>query len=86
MPLFAESHNVGLLQVADVLAFMFRRYSELHDYGLPEEFDGEKVLLTRLVDAVKPRLVDPPHRFPPLPASHAARWFRETTPASISSL
>lgn len=38
---YARSHHVGFVQVADLFAFLFRRYAELHDYGVPPAYEDE---------------------------------------------
>ncbi len=40
-----KSHHAGLVQVADMFAFMFRRYSEMKDFAQPEEWPGERALI-----------------------------------------
>jgi hypothetical protein len=37
-----KSHHAGLVQVADLFAFIFRRYSEMKDFGKREEWLGEQ--------------------------------------------
>lgn len=79
-PLFADSKNIGLLQVADVLAFMFRRHIELNDYELDEDFDGERSQLAEVVERVEVRLIEKAHRYPKLPTGHVANWYRDRAP------
>lgn len=79
-PLFADSKHIGLLQVADVLAFMFRRHIELNDFGLNEDFDGERSQLAGVVERVEKRLIEKAHRYPKLPTDHVANWYRNQAP------
>ncbi len=37
-----KSHHAGLVQVADLFAFIFRRFSEFHDFGSDEEWAGRE--------------------------------------------
>ena len=86
VPIFAQSHHIGLLQIADVLGFMFRRYVELHDYGHPEDFPGERDQLTGLVADVSSRLIERSHRYPRVPAASIVGWYEQMAPRSIKGL
>ena len=83
---YARSHQVGLVQVADLFAFIFRRYSELHDYDAGEAFAGETDRITEWVKLLSPRLLDRPHRWPRRPTCETARWFCEIAPSSLFNL
>ena len=83
---YARSHQVGLVQVADLFAFIFRRYAELHDYAAEEAFAGETDRITGWVELLSPRLLDRPHRWPKRPTSDTARWFCNVAPPSLSNL
>src|SRR5207249_1690265 len=49
---YARSHHVGLVQIADLFAFLFRRYAELTDYGASEDFVGETEAIAAWVSQV----------------------------------
>jgi len=83
---FAKSHHVGLVQVADVFAFIFRRYAELTDCGIPEEYDGEAAEIASYVKVLRPRLLPVGVRWPKRTASSSAKWFCDVAPGSLSSL
>ena len=83
---YARSHQVGLVQIADLFAFIFRRYSELHDYDADEAFAGETDRITEWVKLLSPRLLDRPHRWPRRPTCETARWFCNVAPPSLSNL
>ncbi|MEZ5175498.1 MAG: hypothetical protein R2823_04755, partial [Acidimicrobiia bacterium] len=61
---YARSHHVGLVQAADIFAFVFRRYSEICDYGHDEGYEGERERLTGWVDILGSRLLARSHRWP----------------------
>lgn len=46
VPYFADSKQVLLIQVADLVAFILRRYAEIVDGGDTEKYDGELDRLT----------------------------------------
>jgi hypothetical protein len=83
---FARSHQVGLVQVADVFAYVFRRYAEITDYGQPESYPGEATRLRAWVEQLATVLIPRSHRWPRRPKSAAARWFCEVAPASLVAL
>ncbi len=47
-----KSYHAGLVQVADLFAFIFRRYAEIEDYGVKEEWTGEKELIDEYVESL----------------------------------
>lgn len=81
-----KSHHAGLIQVADVFACIFRRYSEFKDFGYTEEWSGEKALIEGYVDALKARLLPRATRWPSKTASSCAKWFTSFAPSSLLGL
>src|SRR5262249_55093260 len=51
-----KSHHAGLVQVADLFAFIFRLYAEMSDFGQPEEWQGERDLIEGYVRTISQRL------------------------------
>lgn len=83
---YAPSHHVGVVQVADVFAFVLRRFTELADYGAQEGYEGELDRLTGWVDVMKPRLLPRSHRWPKARSSEAAAAYRDLVPSSLLQL
>lgn len=54
---FARSHHVGLIQIADVYAYLVRRYAELSDGAGEESHPGELEQLKCWIDQLAPRLL-----------------------------
>lgn len=81
-----KSHHAGLVQVADLYAFIFRRYSEVNDFGLPEEWPGERKLIEGYVDTLKSRLLPKSIRWPSRTTSGCAKWFNSIAPNSLLAL
>jgi Protein of unknown function (DUF3800) len=52
-----KSHHAGLVQIADLYAFILRRFVEFCDFGVPEEWSGEKQLINGYVDLLRSRLL-----------------------------
>lgn len=83
---YAKSHHAGLVQVADLFAFIFRRHVELSDYGVAEEYDGEADRISGWVEHLSQRLLGGAHRWPAHPSCDAARWFVDVAPPSLLTL
>jgi hypothetical protein len=81
-----KSHHAGLVQVADLFAFIFRRFSEFRDFGIDEEWTGEKELIDGYVDLLKTRLLPNSVRCPIKTSSEAAKWFNAIAPRSLMEL
>jgi hypothetical protein len=81
-----KSHHAGLVQVADVFAFIFRRYAEMNDFGKPEEWAGEQALIEDYVATLSSRLLPRGCRWPARQNGASSRWFNSIAPASLMSL
>jgi hypothetical protein len=55
---FVRSHHASLIQIADLIAFILRRYVEIHDGGSGERYSDERARIQAWVDIVKPRLIE----------------------------
>lgn len=83
---YARSHHVGLVQIADLCAFVFKRHVELQDHAAPENFEGEKNLITTWVQTLANRLIDHPHRWPKRTSSDCAKSYVKLAPQSLLDL
>jgi len=83
---YARSHHVGLVQAADVFAFVFRRYSEICDYGHDEGYEGERERLTGWVEILSSRLLARSHRWPKRTKSEVAKAIVALAPPSLVDL
>jgi hypothetical protein len=83
---YARSHHVGLVQVADLFAFLFRRYAELTDYGRREEYAGEHARLSEWVGTLSTRLLPVAHRWQKRTSNPPALWFTDMAPSSLRAL
>ena len=81
-----KSHHAGLVQVADLFAFIFRRYAEIEDYNTEEEWPGEKAWLDDYVGSLAKRLLPRSVRWPARTGSNAAKWFNNLAPPSLKAL
>lgn len=85
-PFAVKSHQVGLIQVADVFAAVFRRYAELQDFGQTEKYAGESVHFAEWVEILQPRLLGRPHRWAKRSKSACAQWYVDLAPPSLFAL
>jgi len=51
-----ESHHAGMIQIADLYACILRRYAEIVEYGMTEEFSGEDRFINDCVKMLRKRL------------------------------
>lgn len=79
-----KSHHADLVQVADVFAFIFRRFAEINDYKSQEVWQGERNLITDSVSTLSERFISRP--WPARPPQGSARWFSSTAPMSLRGL
>ena len=81
-----KSHHARLIQVADLFAFILRRYAEIEDYGAKVEWPGERVLLDNCMGSLAGRLLPRSTRWPARTESSAAQWFNGIAPPSLKAL
>jgi hypothetical protein len=81
-----KSHHAGLVQVADLFAFILRRYSEMKDFGKAEEWPGEQELIDSYATALTTRLLPLGCRWAAKPTGTSAKWLNGIAPTSLMSL
>jgi hypothetical protein len=81
-----KSHHAGLVQVADLFAFIFRRHAEMKDFGQPEEWSGEQALIDGYVTTMTERLLPRACRWPARQPGASSRWFNSVAPTSLMAL
>ncbi|PLK50667.1 DUF3800 domain-containing protein [Uliginosibacterium sp. TH139] len=74
-PYFADSKNVGLLQVADFLAYFVRRYIEIAEGDIPEKYKGEGEKIKGWFSKIKARSIPYQSMYPKKQRSEAADVF-----------
>ena len=85
-PFVVKSHQVGLVQIADIFASLFRRYTELRDYGQPERYAGEHAHVTEWIEMLTPRHLPRSHRWPQRTSSECANWYGSVAPPALLDL
>ncbi len=82
---FVRSHHASLIQVADLVALVLRRYAALLDGGDAERYTGESDRIRSWVDIITPRLIELRHRLPPSNDALVA-VYKDLCPNSLKSL
>ena len=72
--------------MADLFAFVFRRYAELADYGADAVYVGEKHDIDPLVEVLAPRLILRSYRCPKRPKEKCPATFVDLTPDCLVDL
>jgi hypothetical protein len=82
-PFAVQSHHVGLIQVADVLAGVLRRYVEIVDHGWEENYAGERGHYEAWVGLLRPSMIGKEHRWAKNNKSGCSLWYRDLAPPSL---
>jgi hypothetical protein len=85
-PFAVKSHQVGLVQVADVFAGILRRYAQLAEYNQQEKYPGELEHFAEWAGVLATRLVPSAHRWPKRSNSACAQWYSSIAPTSLVAL
>lgn len=80
VPHFVNSKHVSLVQVADLYAFLLRRYFEIESELSTEAYAGETKKVRRWAKAILDQSIGSAHIFPRKGASEAAMVFQRVAP------
>ena len=83
VPYSADSRHIGLIQVADVFAFILRLYAELTEGLQSEKFDGELQRLRRWIEQMKPLFLSNATRWPAGSKDPCINFFHSVAPPSL---
>lgn len=84
-PYFADSKNVGLIQVADFLSYFVRRYIEIETGAVPAKYDEEAERIKGWFDAIKSRSIPYQSMYPRSKRCETAEFFWDIAPECIRS-
>lgn len=85
-PFAVKSHQVGLVQIADVFAAIFRRYADLSDFDREEKYVGEEQHYGDWVKVLSSQLLPCASRWPRRSHSECAKWYSAIAPNSLLEL
>ena len=83
VPFFADSRHVGLIQVADLFAYIFRLYSDLAEGVTQQRFEGEFERLEGWIENMRPVLLPDSARWPKSSTDPCTRFLRSIAPPSL---
>ncbi len=86
VPFFGDSEEVLLLQVADLVAYLLRRYAELEHGTSTEAYIGEHGQVRGWVVGIVERAIPTAARWPRRNLSQLDELFRDLAPAAIRDL
>lgn len=81
-----KSHHFGMVQLADLYAFIFRRYAELVGDPANAKWDGEFTVIQDWVVRLSPQLLGRAHRWPRQSKSQLAQWYTAVAPEALLTL
>ena len=83
VPYFADSKKVGLLQIADLFAYLLRHYAELQAGHTAENYEGEKDKVAGWVKQIMAQTVPDSFRWPAVGGCECSKWFRAIAPEPL---
>jgi len=81
-----HSHYCSLVQVADLLAFIVRRYFELRNKVNDPEWDEEPVFIKQCLEIIAPRIHKNAGAMKKSNGSISAKWYRDIAPDGYEEL
>jgi hypothetical protein len=86
VPFFADSKQVVLIQMADLIGFILRRYADLNDYGVDERYVDERAKIEGWVNEIKNRFYETSMRYRRMGRCPTADIFYALAPESLREL
>ncbi len=86
VPFSADSKKVGLLQIADLFAYLLRHHAELQADYTREEYTGEKDKVCGWIKQIAPLIVADSCRWPSVGGCSCSKWFKGVAPESLLRL
>lgn len=72
--------------MADLFAFVFRRYAELAQYGADEAYEGERRRIDGWTATLAERLITKGARWPKQKPDVCAQWYIDLAPEALKAL
>lgn len=85
-PYFADSQDVILIQLADVVSFFLRRFAEIREGVVPAKYADEDLKVSTWVDRIAERSIGCSHIYPQKGRCSCAEMFFSHAPESLRSL
>lgn len=85
VPFFADSQYVPLIQIADLVGYILRRYADLVDYG-QSGYPGELERYQKWIETIQSTCFETNMRYKKRGACDTSNFFRELAPPSLRDL
>jgi hypothetical protein len=82
-PYFADSKNIALIQTADFLAYIVRRYVEIKEGEVPPKFSDEEAKITAWFEKIKARSLSYQCMYPKRQRCASAEMFWNLAPKCV---
>lgn len=86
VPYFADSKFLPLIQIADLIGYILRRYADLHDYESTEKYDGELIKYERWIGKIRGTCLKTSMRYMKHGGCDTSKFYRELAPESLRYL
>ena len=86
VPFYADSKLLPLIQLADLICFILRRYAELKDYDASENCDGELDRYEVWVGMIKRLCINRSHRYMKQKPDDTSKFFASLAPKCLLKL
>ena len=86
VPYYARSHRVPLIQLADLICYILRRYSELKDSGSEEAYPGELARYEGWIAKIELRFIGRSQRYLAKGPCDTSKFFTSLAPTSLTKL
>lgn len=83
VPFFADSKMVGLLQIADLFAYLLRHYAELQAGYSEEGYAGENDKVSGWIKQIASLMVPDSCRWPSIAGCDCSKWFKGVAPEPL---
>lgn len=83
VPFFGDSRQVLLVQVADLISYVLRRYAEIEEGKVSEHYKGERDRLSAWVELIEDRCFPVSTRWPSKGLTEPDRMFQDLAPDSL---
>ena len=84
-PYFADSKDVGLIQVADFVAYFVRRYIEIQEGSIPPKYKDEEKKISQWFGQIRTRFIPMSAMYPKNKRCDAADLFWNIAPSCIKN-
>lgn len=86
VPFYADSQHIALIQIADLVCYILRRYSEIKDFGDKEKYTGELARYEAWVGKIQSLCLTTNHRYKKRGACITAQFFKDMAPSNLKNL